>query len=79
MTDLTQYRVDRSDSAVVVPVGMNSVRYVGKSWREARKAYERIAPGFDVWDRPNKRFGVILSVWDQTKQRYVVKCSKGFV
>lgn len=78
MPDLTQYRVDRSDSAVVVPVGMNSLEYLGKSRREARKAYEQTAPGQDTWGKPNARFGVILSVWDPTKRQYVVKCNKGF-
>ncbi len=72
----TKYRVDRVTNAQT-PCGMNSIRYIGDSWKVARALFERIPTGFDAWDQPNAAYGVILSVWDDNKRDYVVKCSKG--
>jgi len=71
-----KYRVDRVTNAAV-PYGMNSIRYLGDDWNVARALFERIPTGLDAWDQPNAAYGVVLSVWDETKRDYVVKCQKG--
>lgn len=73
---MNMYRVDVSDNAVIVPAGMNSIRYIGDSWQTARKVFDTEPIHKDSWNQPNERYGVILSVWNGTS--YVVKCSKGF-
>ena len=73
-----KFRVDRADSTRV-PCGMNSILYLGDSWSEARRVYAHTEPGRDMWNQPNERYGVILSVWagQRLTGDYIVKCSKG--
>ena len=73
---MNKYRVDRVNS-LRVPCGMNSIRYVGDSWGDARKVYDYLDTGKDAWNRPNPAYGVVLSVWNEVKNDYVIKCSKG--
>ena len=73
---MNNYRVDRAMSATV-PCGMNSILYIGDSWREARRVYAATAPGKDAWGQPNDAYGVLLSVWSDNLRWYDVKCSKG--
>jgi hypothetical protein len=72
----TKYRVDRVTNART-PCGMNSIRYIGDNWNVARALFDRISTGLDTWDQPNADYGVILSVWDESRRDYVVKCSRG--
>jgi hypothetical protein len=73
-----RYRVDRSDSPVRVPCGMNSIVHMGGDWARAYKVFRDTSPGISMWGKPSPVFGVTLSVWDDNKRDYVVKCSKGF-
>ena len=74
----TKYRVDASQSPEIVPCGMNSLKYLGNDWRAACNIFDATRTGLDAWSRPNETYGVILSVWSETKRDYVVKKSKGF-
>ena len=58
----TRYRVDRCEGTSP-PVGMNSIRYLGDSAKHARETLWELEPGFDAWDQPDPRFGVLLSMW----------------
>ena len=71
---MNQYRVDRVNRRIV-PCGMNSIRYLGDNFNEARDVFKELESGFDSWGQPNCTYGVILSVWDGEK--YVIKCEKG--
>lgn len=71
---MTTYRVDRVMDRRV-PCGMNSIVYVGRSEREARRAFAKTQPGRDAWNQPNGAYGVILSVWNG--KDYVIKDAKG--
>lgn len=73
----TKYRVDRNACAlgVRVPCGMNSLLYLGDSYRDASRAFEAAQPGIDSWGKPNATFGVTLAVWNGND--YVVKRKKG--
>lgn len=73
---MNKYRVDRANS-LCVPCGMNSICYIGDSWDEARKVYTYLDTGKDAWNQPNPAYGVVLSVWNEVKNDYVIKCSKG--
>lgn len=57
-----EYRVDRAEGRRV-PCGMNSIRYIGNSLREAEKVFAATEPGKDMWDKDNASYGVILSRW----------------
>lgn len=70
------FRVDRVNS-MRVPCGMNSIIHISNNWKQARKAFNSSIPGIDKWDKPNTTYGVVLSVWDDNKRDYVIKCSKG--
>lgn len=70
------YRVDRANSRRV-PCGMNSILYIGDNWEKARKVYAAAEIGRDSWNNENITYGVILSVWDSSKNDYIVKCEKG--
>lgn len=72
----TNIRVDVTNDPALVPVGMNSIKYLGNSFRDAEKAYHKAETGKDAWNHPNATYGVVLSVWDG--QKYVVKMRKGF-
>lgn len=73
---MNQYRVDRND-ALYVPAGMNSIRYIGDSLDKAKEAFRQEPIGFDTWGAPDPTYGVILSEWNDFKQAYVIKASKG--
>jgi hypothetical protein len=73
---MNTYRVDRTDSPDVVPCGMNSIRFIGDSERQARKAFMGAATGFDPWGVKDPRYGVVLSRWNGSE--YVVMARKGF-
>ena len=71
-----KYRVDVATGRVT-PCGMNSIKYVGNDWKEARNVFASTLCGKDAGDQPNTLYGVILSVWNGSD--YVVKCEKGLV
>ena len=56
------YRVDRVNR-LHVPVGMNSIIYIGKSERLARKIFNNAETGIDSWGQKDIGYGLILSVW----------------
>jgi hypothetical protein len=74
----TKYRVDVSQSPSIVPVGMNSLKYLGDNWNKACDAFDEARIGRDAWNCLNWSYGVILSVWDESRHDYVVKKQKGF-
>ena len=71
-----KYRVDVTTSRYV-PCGMNSIKYLGDDRQDALAVFSETEVGKDVWCKPNAAYGVILSVWNQNKQNYVIKCEKG--
>ena len=71
-----KYRVDVASSRSV-PCGMNSIKYLGNDWQDARATFAETEAGEDGWNQPNALYGVILSVWDDNKQQYIIKCEKG--
>lgn len=73
---MNNYRVDRVNQKVV-PCGMNSIQYIGDSFTEAKRVFDSIPSGYDVWNKPNSSYGLILSVWNDDKNDYIIKCSKG--
>lgn len=73
-----KYRVDRSLSPSSVPLGMNSIRYFGTNFKEAKRVYDALKPGKNSWDQPNDAYGVILSIYNTVNYTDVIKCSKGF-
>jgi len=73
---MNKYRVDRSDTPRT-PCGMNSIVYLGDSWLYAEAMYKNTATGLDTWDKPNPKFGVVLSVWDEKAQDHKVLMTKG--
>lgn len=74
---MNNYRVDRNDSEVRTPCGMNSLLYLGDSWDKARQIFNAADVGLDAWNQPNSRYGVTLSVWNDDKRDYIIKCMKG--
>lgn len=68
-----KYRVDRAIGRVV-PVGMNSIRYIGDSLKQASQVYCQTRPGFTAWDEPDPRYGVLMSKWGG--QEYIVLFAK---
>lgn len=75
----TRYRVDRCEG--IVPCGMNSIRYLGDSLRDAQRVFNALEPGVDAWDKPDARCGVTLAEWrgQHTSGDYVVIKSKGLI
>ena len=71
-----QYRVDVANQPIT-PCGMNSLKYLGGSFNQARKVYMETKTGFSAWGTENAGYGVILSVWNGSD--YVVKCQKGIM
>lgn len=71
-----KYRVDRVSSRRV-PCGVNSIEYIGNDWNKAREVFHHTEVGIDEWGAPSERYGVILSVWNDEKRDYVIKCEKG--
>ena len=57
-----KYRVDRAKGKTV-PVGMNSILYLGESRSKAVHAFNDALPGFDEWTKPDDSYGVLLSSW----------------
>ncbi len=74
---MNTYRVDRAISPVT-PCGMNSIRYIGDSFKHAKQMFDFLQPGLDAWNQPNAAYGLILSVWSPERNDYIVKCRKGF-
>lgn len=70
-----EWRVDRTEGEC--PCGMNSIRYLGESEREARRVYSDLVIGFDAWDQPNKTWGVGLFRWSTSLCEYVRMAFKG--
>jgi hypothetical protein len=70
---MNNYRVDLVNEDRV-PCGMNSIRYLGDSLKQARKALALAsAPvGVDTWDKPDPAYYPVLSHWDSSKQQYVI-------
>ena len=75
---MSHYRVDRVDSRTV-PCGMNSILYLGDSYQQALRVFERAEPGKDVWNQPNPAYGVVLSSWQGQRLTgdYVIQKEKG--
>ena len=71
-----KYRVDVTPTRSV-PCGMNSIKYLGDDWHDARAVFAETKARVDSWGKPNAAYGVILSVWDDSKQQYIIKCEKG--
>ena len=69
------YRVDRASSPST-PVGMNSICYIGDSFPKAVGAFHAHKPGFNPWDQPDPAYGIILSVWSDLSQSYIVRNQK---
>ena len=72
----TNIRVDRVNQRQV-PCGMNSLRYLGGDFKEAKRIFDELNVGLDAWNQPNCTYGVILSVWNPATNEYVIKCEKG--
>lgn len=64
-----EWRVDRSQGAC--PCGMASIFYLGESWRDARRKFHALVPGFNGWNQPDDTYGVLLSRWDSRLCEYV--------
>lgn len=73
---MNTYRVDRVINRQV-PCGMNSIRYIGDSFKVAKALFDKEPTGFDAWGQPNAAYGVVLSVWNPERNEYVVKCERG--
>ena len=73
-----KYRVDVANSRIV-PCGMNSIRYIGDNYTQAKQTFDALPIGRDAWNQENVTYGVILSVWDESKHDYIVKCEKGLI
>lgn len=67
---MNEWRVDRTDDKRA-PCGMNSIRYIGESRFEAELVYLSLRTGLDHWDRPNDKYGVLLSRWSISRNDYV--------
>lgn len=78
MQNTNKYRVDRSKSATVTPVGMASIQYIGNSLSAANRVFATTEHGYDNWEQVDKAYGVVLSVWDEKQSCYVVFDAKGF-
>lgn len=74
MAAQTNIRVDLVDSRRV-PCGMNSIVYLGNDINKAVKSYNETPTGVDQWHKPNKGWGVILSIWGGSE--YIIKREKG--
>lgn len=72
------FRVDVTDDKNRVPCGMNSIQYIGDSYRQAKNAFLSAETGKDAWNKSNDKYGVVLSQWDDDKRDYVVIEAKGF-
>jgi len=73
---MNKYRVDRAMS-LTVPCGMNSICYIGDSLDDAVTVFNYLDPHKDKWNQPNRAYGLLLSVWSDDSNDYIVKRSKG--
>lgn len=64
-----EWRVDRSEGQYA-PCGMNSIRYIGENRAKANQMFLALLPGFDAWNHPDPKYGVVLSRWDAVKCEY---------
>ena len=53
---------------------MNSIRYLGDRLGEAQQVLDELDPGFDAWNQPDPKCGVLLSKWNG--QEYVMVSRK---
>lgn len=72
---MNTYRVDVANGARV-PCGMCSIRYIGDSYNDAKRAFNRTESGYDNWNNANPAFGVVLSKWSDAKQDYLILACK---
>jgi hypothetical protein len=66
---MNRYRVDRNNEPRA-PCGMNSLIYLGDSYPAALRVFHSTKPGFDSWAKPNPKYGVVLSQWNEEKRDY---------
>jgi hypothetical protein len=76
VADRIPFRVDVNNSQLV-PCDMNSIRYVGTSWKKANSVFDTTPIGMDRWGQKREGYGVILSIWSESKNSYVAKRIKG--
>ena len=75
---MNQYRVDRAEETKTAPVGMNSIIYLGDSYKEASRCFRTTTGGKDAWNQPNQDYGVMLSKWngqDYVSQFWKSQCT----
>ncbi len=73
---MNNYRVDRVEP-LEQPIGMNSILYIGDSFRKATRVFEHSEGGFDAWNKPNPAYGVGLFQWSNSKREYEILKIKG--
>ena len=74
---MNKFRVDVNNQKRV-PCGMNSIHYIGDNEKQAHRIFEETMVGVDSWGKSNIMYGVIFSVWNESKGEYVIKRVKGF-
>ena len=74
---MNTYRVDRAQEGATVPIGMNSIVYIGDDAPDAHYVFDLTEPGKDEWNQPNCTYGVMFSVWNELRGEYTVKRYKG--
>lgn len=70
---MSTYRVDRAMEGLSPPCGMNSILYMGDSRKCAERVFNRMDGGKDAWNRPNRDYGVMLSMWHPGRRYYIAK------
>lgn len=59
-----KYRVDRvKRGSKQVPCGMNSILYLGKSEKEARRIFRDAETGIRPFNTPDPEYGLMLSCY----------------
>jgi hypothetical protein len=67
---MNDYRVDRADS-LYTPCGMNSIVLITSNQREAELVFNHTKPGLNAWNKPDPRYGVLLSKWSALANNYL--------
>jgi len=67
---MNDYRVYRADS-LYTPCGMNSIVLITSNQREAELVFNHTEPGLDAWNKPDARYGVLLSKWSALANNYL--------
>ena len=70
---MNNYRVDRAEETATPPCGMNSILYSGDNYIAAMHVFNCTEGGKDMWNQPNKDYGVMLSIWNKDKNDWIVK------